>query len=283
MRALIVPLIAVGMWLVPSDRPDTEVAGAVEVASLADAAPTTASQPSSTTTEAEPAVVETTTSLAASTTTSLAPTAPETTAAPSTAVPITVSPTTVSPTTVSPTTVPLTTVSPTTVSPTTVPLTTVAPTTVAPTTTVSSLSLGEQALERVSYDWRTAFPNWDVQFLGPRNGIRALTYPSEKRVEIFVRSSDTAATLHRVFAHELGHVIDVELNSAADRDRWLEQRGLSGSTRWWPNAESPDFATGAGDFAEAFAVWETGVTTRSTLAGQPTRADLDLLRELSQG
>ena len=268
MRALIVPLIAVGMWLVPSDRPDTEVAGAVEVASLADAAPTTASQPSSTTTEAEPAAVETTTSLAASTTTSLAPTAPETTAAPSTAVPITVSPTTVSPTTVSPTTV----------SPTTVPLTTV-----APTTTVSSLSLGEQALERVSYDWRTAFPNWDVQFLGPRNGIRALTYPSEKRVEIFVRSSDTAATLHRVFAHELGHVIDVELNSAADRDRWLEQRGLSGSTRWWPNAESPDFATGAGDFAEAFAVWETGVTTRSTLAGQPTRADLDLLRELSQG
>ncbi len=273
MRALIVPLIAVGMWLVPSDRPDTEVAGAVEVASLADAAPTTASQPSSTTTEAEPAAVETTTSLAASTTTSLAPTAPETTAAPSTAVPTTVPPTTVSSTTVSPTTVPLTTV----------PLATVPLTTVAPTTTVSSLSLGEQALERVSYDWRTAFPNWDVQFLGPRNGIRALTYPSEKRVEIFVRSSDTAATLHRVFAHELGHVIDVELNSAADRDRWLEQRGLSGSTRWWPNAESPDFATGAGDFAEAFAVWETGVTTRSTLAGQPTRADLDLLRELSQG
>lgn len=267
MRAMIVPLIAVGLWLVPSDRPETEVAGAVEVASLADAAPTTATQTSSTS-EALPAAVETTTSLSASTTSVLEPTAPETTAAPTTA----------TPTTAAPETVASTTVAPTTAAPTTV-----VPTTVAPTTTVSSLSLGEQALERVSYDWRAAFPNWEVQFLGPRNGIRALTYPAEKRIEIFVRSSDTAATLHRVFAHELGHVIDVELNSEADRDRWLAQRGLSGSTRWWPNAESPDFATGAGDFAEAFAVWETGVTTRSTLAGQPTRADLDLLRELSQG
>ncbi len=266
MRAMIVPLIAVGLWLVPSDRPETEVAGAVEVASLADAAPTTATQTSSTS-EALPAAVETTTSLSASTTSVLEPTAPETTAAPTTA----------TPTTAAPETVASTTVAPTTAAPTTA-----APTTVVPTT-VSSLSLGEQALERVSYDWRAAFPNWEVQFLGPRNGIRALTYPAEKRIEIFVRSSDTAATLHRVFAHELGHVIDVELNSEADRDRWLAQRGLSGSTRWWPNAESPDFATGAGDFAEAFAVWETGVTTRSTLAGQPTRADLDLLRELSQG
>ena len=100
---------------------------------------------------------------------------------------------------------------------------------------------------------------------------------------MFVRDTDTASTLHRVLAHEIGHVIDVEWNSEDDRARWLEQRGLPGSTRWWPNAEAPDFATGAGDFAEAFAVLETGITTRSTLAGQPTREDLDLLRELSQG
>jgi hypothetical protein len=144
-------------------------------------------------------------------------------------------------------------------------------------------SIGEQALDRVAFDWRRSFPNWRVEFRGPRNGIRALTYPEEKRIEIFIRSSDTAATLHRVFAHELGHVVDVERNSDNDRQRWVDQRSIRDSAPWWPDAESPDFATGAGDFAEAFAVWETGVTTRSTVAGQPTRADLDLLRDLSQG
>jgi len=48
---------------------------------------------------------------------------------------------------------------------------------------------------------------------------------------VFVRDTDTATTLHRVLAHEVGHVIDVEWNSEDDRARWLEQRGLPGSTR----------------------------------------------------
>jgi len=135
----------------------------------------------------------------------------------------------------------------------------------------------------VSYPRRDAFPEWNVVFRGPRDGLRALTFPNEKRVEIFVRSSDTASSLHRVFAHELGHVIDVEFNSDSDREQWRQQRNIAASTSWWPDAESPDFATGAGDFAEAFAVWETGVTTRSTVAGQPTAEDLALVRKLSEG
>ena len=138
-------------------------------------------------------------------------------------------------------------------------------------------------LVQVNFDWRGAFPTWDVVFLGERAGIRGLTYPAEQRIEIFVRSDDTVASLHRVFAHELGHVIDVELNSNLDRDRWIAQRQISSNTPWWPSAEAPDFATGAGDFAEAFAVLETGISTRSTVSGQPTSADLDLLRELMTG
>lgn len=149
--------------------------------------------------------------------------------------------------------------------------------------TPAPLSLGEQALQRVSYPWRSQFPDWELVWRGPRNGIRALTFPQDKRVEVYIRSSDTAASLHRVFAHELGHVIDVELNSTEDRDQWVAQRGINEAAPWWPSAESPDFATGAGDFAEAFAVWETGVTTRSTVADQPSAADLALLRELSEG
>ena len=157
------------------------------------------------------------------------------------------------------------------------------PSTLAPVTTTISppLSIEEAALALVRYDWQAMFPNLQIDFLGPRNGLRALTYPAEHRIEIFVRDSDTPASLHRVLAHELGHVIDVELNSPDDRDRWLAQRGLSGSTTWWPNESAPDFSTGAGDFAEAFAVWETGVTTQSRLAGQPDEADLALLQELA--
>jgi len=146
----------------------------------------------------------------------------------------------------------------------------------------SDLSIGDQALLRISYPWREQFPDWTVTFRGPRTGLRALTYPGDKQVDIFVRSSDTVESLHRVFAHELGHVIDVELNSEQDRERWRAQRNIKESVPWWPSEAAPDFATGAGDFAEAFAVWETGIVTRSTVAAQPTAQDLALLAELSR-
>ena len=176
------------------------------------------------------------------------------------------------------------------VAPTTAPDTTAAAeqaaptTTVAPSTTVVSgrAAIAAEGISRLSFDFRSAFPTWGLDFLGPRQGLRALTYPAERRIEVFVREDDTAASIHRVLAHELGHVIDVEWNSDSDRERWREQRGLPDSVPWWPNAEAPDFATGAGDFAEAFAVLETGITTRSQVAGQPDAADLALLQELAR-
>jgi hypothetical protein len=129
-------------------------------------------------------------------------------------------------------------------------------------------------------DWRTLFPEWQVEFLAGREGLRALTYPHEQRIEVFVRRDDTTESLHRVLAHEFGHVIDVELNSSGDRDRWAAQRHLAESVVWWPGESAPDFATGAGDFAEAFAVFETGVRSQSSVAGQPTSEDLAVLTEL---
>ena len=152
-----------------------------------------------------------------------------------------------------------------------------------PPVALASVPIGQLALDRMSFDWRIMFPVWRVEFLGPREGLRALTYPSEKRIEIFVRSDDTPETIHRVFAHELGHVIDVELNNDADRARWVEQRNLPADAPWWPSAAAPDFATGAGDFAEAFAVMETGVVSRSSIGDQPTVDDLLLLQELMRG
>ena len=152
-----------------------------------------------------------------------------------------------------------------------------------PATTAPAATIEQLALDLVSYDWQAVFPSWRVDFAGPRTGIRALTYPSERRVEIFIRPDDTPETLHRVLAHELGHVIDVMVNDDADRARWAEQRNLPAGTPWWPSAAAPDFATGAGDFAEAFAVMETGVTSQSSVGNQPTSADLELLRELMLG
>ena len=147
----------------------------------------------------------------------------------------------------------------------------------------SDLEVGEAALAAIRFDWRSSFPEWSVDFLPGRSGLRALTYPNERRVEIYVRDSDTLDSLRRVIAHELGHVVDVELNSGADRERWILERGLGPSVDWWPSPSSPDFGTGAGDFAEAFAVWETGIRSQSTVAGQPDSDDLRLLEELSTG
>ncbi len=240
------PFVVLALWLFPSDPPAVLVAGAVETSSSSVLESLADAAP---TTEVVTSVAQ------------FAPTSgTDTTAAPQ-------PPASSTSTSVAPAT--------------TIEL--APPTTSASTTTATSVPLGQQALDRVSFDWRTRFPNWVVEFRSAREGIRALTYPAERRREVFVRPSDTASTLHRVFAHELGHLIDVELNNDEDRARWFETRGIAQSTPWWPSASAPDFDTGAGDFAEAFAVWETGVSSRSTVGDQPDAADLELLRELSAG
>lgn len=242
------PFVVLALWLFPSDPPAVLVAGAVEIPSSSALEPLADAAP---TTEVVTSVAQVATTPATDTTAAPQPPASSTSTSTSVA--------------------PATTIE---LAP---------PSTVASTTTESSVPLGQQALDRVSFDWRTRFPNWVVEFRSAREGIRALTYPAERRIEVFVRPSDTASTLHRVFAHELGHLIDVELNDDEDRALWFETRGIAQSTPWWPSASAPDFDTGAGDFAEAFAVWETGVSSRSTVGDQPDAADLELLRTLSAG
>lgn len=255
-KALVVPLVVVALWVFPDNRPEVQVAGASELASA-----TTSSvleEPASSVFEP----------LADAAPTTIVSTPSTVQSADGLVEPIEAPPAASTPP------------SPTTSTTTVLEV----PARPQPTsTTREPLSLSEQALERVSFDWRSAFPDWQVEFLSARDGIRALTFPGERRIEVFVRATDTAATLHRVFAHELGHVIDVELNSDQDRARWFDVRDIDQNTPWWPSAESPDFDTGAGDFAEAFAVWETEVSTRSTVGGQPDADDLALLRELTSG
>jgi hypothetical protein len=251
-KALVVPVVALAVWAFPSDQPEVAVAGAIEVA---------------------PEIVTTSIAVDVGLESASSIFEPLADATPRSALTSTTPAALVTVEAVVPTT-------------TSTPETLLEPDLEDGSTTVRTaapLSLGEQAIDRVTFDWRTPFPTWRIEFRGARDGIRALTYPAERRIEIFIRPTDTANSLHRVFAHELGHVIDVEMNSDRDRDRWLDQRAIPRVTPWWPTAESPDFATGAGDFAEAFAVWETGVSTRSTIGDQPDSADVELLIELAQG
>lgn len=263
-KAVVVPFAALGLWLFPGAGPDVVVAGSVEFPVTAvvesdggSVGPPTSVAPESSVLESLPDASPATAAPAESVSSLPAITQPAPTASAATSPSAAASP------------------APTTESPE-LPEPVLAPTSAA-------LPVGEQALALVSFDWQERFPNWQVEFRGERDGFRALTYPAERRIEVFIRPSDTPETLHRVFAHELGHVIDVELNSDEDRERWLATRGIDRDAPWWPSASSPDFDTGAGDFAEAFAVWETGVSSRSTIGRQPDIADLELLRELAVG
>ena len=140
--------------------------------------------------------------------------------------------------------------------------------------------LAARTLARISYPWRTRLPGWEIVFLDARPALRGVTFPAPKRIEIYVRRDDTADSLARVVAHELGHAADVTLNDALDRSRWRAARAVGPTVPWWPNTAATDFATMGGDFAEAFAVWQTGVASMSTVAGPPTDDQLALLAAL---
>ena len=279
-KLALLPLVVLWLWALPRDQPSTDVAAALVTAAVdvGDSDPEFDAETSTST--ASTSTVFTDTSVVGvvedpTTTTELRAAAPVVDTAPASDT---------ASTSESPTTAPETTSVPaTTSSIVTTPSAVDSATGARPPEALATVPIGQLALDRMSFDWRITFPAWRVEFLGPREGLRALTYPSEKKIEIFVRADDTAETLHRVFAHELGHVFDVELNDDADRARWAAQRDLPASAPWWPSAAAPDFATGAGDFAEAFAVWETGVMTRSSIGDQPTSDDLALLLELMRG
>mgnify|MGYP001812266201 CR=1 FL=1 len=141
--------------------------------------------------------------------------------------------------------------------------------------------LGPQALNGIDYPWGTELRGWTITFMDGEGHVAGYTWSQESRIEVFVRPGDDANTVRRVLAHELGHAVDVSLNDTDDRTRWLEVRGASTAT-WWPTSGAADFETGAGDFAEVFAAWQTDNDDfRSRVAGPPTQEDFALLRSLA--
>ncbi len=181
------------------------------------------------------------------------------------------------------TTLPATITTPSTAAPTTANPTTANPTTANPTTAAGAEARGEQALARITYPWRAQLPAWTISFAEGRSGVFGYTYVNERRIEVFVRNDMSDDLLAHVVAHELGHAVDVSLNSGDDRNSWAAARGISG-VQWWPGDGVTDFSTGAGDFAEAFAVWQIGPGNyRGRAADLPSSDHLGLIADLAAG
>ncbi len=140
--------------------------------------------------------------------------------------------------------------------------------------------VGAAALALLPVDPAVRLPDWELAFLPGRDGVRALTFPRDRRIEVYVRAGDTPEALVRVLAHELGHAVDVADNDAADRARWRAARGAGPEVPWWPDGTTYDFDTLAGDFAEAYATWLVGSESVSRVGGPFTAEQLALVAEL---
>jgi hypothetical protein len=121
----------------------------------------------------------------------------------------------------------------------------------------SDLATREQAaLALIRFPWQQL--NYQIVFLAPRPGFRAMTFPAQHRIEVYARPQDDASLLAYDIAHELGHAIDVTYNTAETRKNWLRLRGIDPSTPWFGRDGCSDFETPAGDFAETFALLMLG-------------------------
>lgn len=138
------------------------------------------------------------------------------------------------------------------------------------------------ALQRISYPWASRLPGWSVAFLPARPGLLGATYRVERRIEIYVRADQTVDEVAFTLGHELGHAVDLSLGDDGQRAAWLRARGVPDAP-WWVADGAADFASGAGDFAEAFAVWQTGGTGESRLAPHPTADQLALVAAWAAG
>ena len=102
-----------------------------------------------------------------------------------------------------------------------------------------------------------------------RRDMRGRIDPRARTITLFVDPRDATHRIAHDLAHELGHAYDLAHMTDADRAAYLRRRGAPGAA-WWPSGERPDYAVGAGDFAETFALCHAASPEfRSRLAPQP--------------
>jgi hypothetical protein len=122
----------------------------------------------------------------------------------------------------------------------------------------------------IHFPWQQL--NYRIVFLGPRPGLRAMTFPAKHRIEVYVRPADDVRLLAYDIAHELGHAIDITFNTPKTRKEWLRLRGINPATPWFGCDACTDFETPAGDFAETFALLMLGPKEFHGLIAPPPTA-----------
>lgn len=144
-------------------------------------------------------------------------------------------------------------------------------------------AVATRAVAGVTWPWRDRLPGWRIEFVPGEGPVAGFTWSRERRIEVFVGNGDDATALRRVLAHELGHAVDLTHLTEADRRAWRDLRG-TGAAPWWPESGRQDFGTGAGDFAECFAVWLVGGELfRSELGPPPDAAQRRFLALVAAG
>ena len=140
-----------------------------------------------------------------------------------------------------------------------------------------SPSRNDEALALISFPWQQL--HYTIVFLAPKQGVRAMIFPRDRRIEVYARPSDDSRLLAYDIAHELGHAIDVTFNTAKTRKKWMEARGINPGTPWFGCNRCSDFNTPAGDFAETFAFLLLGPGNFSgKIASAPTAEQVPVLK-----
>jgi hypothetical protein len=136
---------------------------------------------------------------------------------------------------------------------------------------------GAYALRRISYSWKPL--GYSLVFLPARSGISGMTYPEQRRIEVYVRSCSrmTVAYLAETIAHEIGHAVDFTRGTDSWHRQWQVARHISLSIPWYGTPYATDFSTPAGDFAETFAAWQVPDGPNDSKWGRPTAAQMRLL------
>src|SRR5215831_10563200 len=121
---------------------------------------------------------------------------------------------------------------------------------------LGSTTQSQAALALIPFNWQQL--HYDVVFLGPRKGFRAMTFANRHLIEVYVRPKDDSRLIAYDIAHELGHAIDFTYNTPETRRKWMELRGIDPNTPWFGRDGKSDYETPAGDFAETFALLVCG-------------------------
>ena len=108
-----------------------------------------------------------------------------------------------------------------------------------------------------------------LRVAGPAEGLRGRIDTTARTITLFVAPTAAPHRIAHDLAHEIGHAFDTGTLSASERAAYLRARGAAGAA-WWPGAKTSDYATGAGDFAEVFALCHAASPDyRSRLAARP--------------